>query len=89
MEGFFDEKMLLTYSGATLATALVTQFLKGVRWLDRLPTRALSYAIALIIMLTARLAAGGFDWRSAALTLINAVVVALAANGTHDAMNRG
>ena len=88
MNSFFDNSMLLTYSGATLAVTLITQFLKGVRLLDRLPTRAVSYFTALVIMAGARFAAGGCAWQEYLLIPVNAVVVALAANGAHDAIKR-
>ena len=86
MNSFFDNQMLLTYSGATLATTLITQFLKCIKWLDRFPTRALSYLIALGIMLMASVTRGGASWQEIALTTVNAVVVALAANGAFDAV---
>ena len=89
MNSFFDGSMLLTYSGATLATTLITQFLKSVRWLDRIPTRAVSYIIALAIMVFAEFARGGVTWQEILLTAVNAVVVALAANGAFDSVNAG
>ena len=87
MNSFFDNGMLLTYSGATLAVTLITQFLKSIRWLDRIPTRVLSYLIALVIMTAAAFARGGVHWQELALTAVNAVVVALAANGAFDSVN--
>ena len=86
MNGFFDGDMLLTYSGATLAVALITQFFKGIRFLDRIPTRMVSYVIALAIMVMASLAQGELRWQEYALVPVNAVVVALAANGSYDAL---
>ena len=88
MNSFFDSDMLLTYSGATLAVTLITQFLKGIRWVDRLPTRAVSYLIALIIMLCGSLTCGPVRWQELLLVPVNAVVVALAANGSYDALSR-
>ena len=88
MDSFFNSEMLLTYSGATLAVTLITQFLKGVKRLDRIPTRVISYALALIIMLGAGFAHGFSCWQEALLVPVNAVVVALAANGSFDALAR-
>lgn len=88
MNSFFDADMLMTYSGATLAVALITQFFKEIRWLDRLPTRFVSYCTALIIMVGASLAHGRASWSELALVPINAVVVALAANGSFEALGR-
>ena len=87
MDGFFNGEMLLTYSGATLAVTLITQFLKGVRWIGAVPTRILSYALALVIMLVSSLAHGVSRWQELALIPVNAVVVALAANGSYDAIS--
>ena len=61
--------------------------MKGVRWLDRLPTRVISYLLALVIMLGAGFAHGFSCWQEAALIPVNAVVVALAANGSFDALS--
>jgi len=88
MEGYFTWQTLLTYSGATLATTIITQFLKGIRAFDRLPTRVLSYFTALVIMLASILATEGFAWGDLALAAVNAVVVALAANGAFDAVKK-
>ena len=40
---FFTWAVLLTYAGATLATSLVTQLIKGVGFIDKIPTRLTSY----------------------------------------------
>ena len=45
---FFTWAVLLTYAGATLATSLITQLIKGLGFIDKIPTRITSYAIALV-----------------------------------------
>ena len=50
MNDFFTWAILATYAGATLATTLVTQLLKGIGFIDRIPTRIFSYIVALIIL---------------------------------------
>lgn len=86
MNGFFTWQMLLTSSGAAAATALITQLVKELPWVKTLPTRAVSYAIALTVMLTAAAATGCSRWDEYAMAAINAVVTALAANGAYDAI---
>ena len=86
MTGYFTWQTLLTYSGSTLATTLITQFLKGLKPFSLLPTRVLSYFIALTIMVAAELATAGFYWSDIVIAVINAVVVALASNGAFDAV---
>lgn len=84
---FFTWAILATYAGAVLATTLITQLLKGVGFIQAIPARIVSYAIALIVLLTANYFLGGFNLEQAALCVINAAVVALAANGTYDALH--
>ena len=78
--------MLLTYAGATLATSLVTQLIKGVGFIDKIPTRITSYAIALVVLLAATFFTGGLTLESGVLCVVNAVVVSLASNGAFDAV---
>ena len=81
---FFTWNTLLTYTGATLITTLVTQLLKGVGFIDKLPTRVFSYIVALVVMLLAHIFTGSMTWANAGLCVVNAVVVSLAANGAFD-----
>lgn len=87
-QDFFTWAVLLTYAGAVLATTLVTQLLKGVGFIDKLPTRLFAYIVALIILLAATYFTGGMTIEAAALCLVNAVVVALAASGAFDTIKQ-
>ena len=86
MESFFIWQTLMTYSGATLATTLVTQFLKEIPFVSRVPARVLSYFTALVMILAATFVMTGLTWRDAVMAFINAAAVALAANGAFDAI---
>ena len=83
---FFTWAVLLTYAGATLATSLITQLIKGLGFIDKIPTRITSYAIALVVLLAATFFTGGLTLEAGALCVINAVVVSLASNGAFDAV---
>ncbi len=87
MNDFFTWTTLLTYAGATLATSLVTQLLKGISFINRIPTRIFSYAVALILLIAATAFTDALTVQAAALCMVNAVVVSLAANGAFDAVN--
>ncbi len=82
---FFTWGLLGTYSGAILAVTLITQFVKGIGFIDKIPTRFVSWVIAVVVLILAQLFTSSLTLSSAALTLINAVVVSLASNGTYDA----
>jgi hypothetical protein len=87
MEELFSWGILATYAGAMLATNLITQIFKGVGFLDRIPTRIFSYVVALIVLLAAHFFTDGLTWESAALSLVNSVVISLASNGAYDFVN--
>lgn len=87
MNEFFTWTTLGTYAGATLAVTLITQLIKGIGWIDRIPTRITSYVVALIVLIAASAVAGELTWATAGLSIVNAVVVALAANGAFDGVN--
>lgn len=82
---YFTWGLLGTYSGAILAVTLITQFVKGIGFIDKIPTRFVSWVIAVVVLILAQLFTSSLTFSSAALTLINAVVVSLASNGTFDA----
>lgn len=84
MNEFFTWTTLGTYAGATLAVTLITQLIKGIGWIDRIPTRITSYVVALIVLLAASAVTGELTLSTAGLSVVNAVVVALAANGAFD-----
>ena len=83
---FFDWATLLTYAGALAATAILTQWLKGV--FQNIPTQIVSYGIALVVLLAATFFTGALTVESGVLCLINAAVVSLASNGAYEAIQR-
>ena len=86
MNEYFTWELLASYTGAILAVTLITQFIKNLGFIAKIPTRVTSYVVALIIMILALVFTGNFTWGGAVLTIINSVVVSLAANGTRDAL---
>ena len=85
MQEYFTWTHLETYAGAILAVSLITQFIKGIGFIDKIPTRITAYVVALIVMLGALFFTTKLTLANAGLTIIHAVIVALAANGNHDA----
>lgn len=87
MNEFFTWQTLVTFAGASVATAIITQFLKEP--LKKIPTQLVSYVIALLILLVATAATGGAgDWTAWAIIPLNAILVSLASNGTFEAVTR-
>ena len=86
MEQLMNWQTLSTYGGAVLATATVTQFLKEFGVLKRVPTRLLSYGIALLLLLLSTQFTIGLTWANALTCVVNAAMVSLAGNGAYDAV---
>jgi hypothetical protein len=86
MDGYFTWAMLATYAGATAATGLLTQLIKDV--FAKVATQAVSYVVALTLLLAATFFTGAFTLESGALCIVNAAVVSLASNGAYQAIQR-
>lgn len=88
MSEFFTWEMLGTYAGCTAAVSIITQFIKGVPGIVKIPTQIVSYVIALVVMLCATGFTSGLTPDGIMLTVFNAAVVSLASNGTYAAVTR-
>ena len=88
MSELFNWTMLGTYAGCTAAVGVITQFIKGLGVLSRIPTQLVSYVLALALMLLSAAFSGGLTVEGAVLTVFNAVVVSLASNGGYSAVER-
>ena len=87
MDQFFTWELLATFVGAATGTGIITQFVKDVPFLKKLPTQFLSYLVALLILTVATAATGGAtDWTAWAIIPLNAVLVSFSANGAYDAL---
>ena len=86
-DNFVTWDILATYAGATMMTAIITQFLKDKGALAKLRTPYLSYIIAVAILLISSAFTSGLTIESAILVLFNAVFVSIAANGGFDRLN--
>ena len=86
MNEFVTWTSLGTYAGAVMMVTIITQFLKQTP-LKNINTQLLAYIISVAILI------GAEAFNGSALTvqgvLLNAVIVALAANGTYDAATTG
>ena len=85
MNEFFTWETLATFAGCALATGVLTQSLKGS---IKLPTQWVSYIIAVIILYAATYFTSGLTGSTAAIIPLNAVIVALSANGAYSAVLR-
>ena len=86
MNEFFTWAALGTCAGATLVVTLITQLLKDLDFIKKIPTRLFSYGVAVVVLFLAAVFSGNLTIDNAVLCLINGVVVSLASNGAFDAV---
>lgn len=84
----FTWEYLASAAGATAAVTVLTQFIKGVPFVEKVPTQLVSYLISLVVMFAASFFTGALTGSTAALIPLNAVVVMLAANGAYDTVSK-
>ena len=84
MSEFVTWEALGGYAGAVMMVTLITQFLKGTP-LGKWSSQLVAYVIAVVLLIGAEI----FGGQPVTLCLLNAVIVALAANGMYDAAAKG
>ena len=89
MNEFVTWEALGSYAGAVMMVTLITQFLKGTP-LRNWNSQLVAYGIAVVLLIGAEAFGGqSVTVQGVALCLLNAVMVALAANGAYDAATTG
>lgn len=89
MNEFVTWTSLGTYAGAVMMVTIIVQFLKGTP-LVKVNAQLLAYLVAVAILIGAEAFNGSaLTVQGVVLCLLNAVIVALAANGTYDAATTG
>ena len=85
---FFDWNMLESFAGAALAVSVLTQLTKSAPLIRRMPTQLWSYLLALGTLVLAQVFGEGFETGGAVLSLFNAALVSLVANGGYAMLLR-
>lgn len=85
---FFDWTFLGTFAGALAAVALITELIKGLPALKKVPTQFVSWVLAFVILILAQLFTGTLSAQNAVLSVLNGAMVSLAANGGYAALKR-
>lgn len=88
INAFFEWSTLGTLSGAAAAVSAVTQIIKNVRFLDKIPTQFLSYLIAIAVLIPATFFSGEPSPEKWAIIPINAILVSLSSNGIYSLAQR-
>ena len=85
---FVTWEILGTFAGAMAMVGVITQLTKNIKFISSIPTQIWSYVLALIIMYAAQFFLGQLTAGNAVLTLFNAGLVSLGANGGYEGVVR-
>lgn len=85
---FVTWELLGTYAGAMAMVGVITQMTKNVKFVSKIPTQVWSYILAIVVMLCASLFQGNLTLSNAVLTIFNAALVSLGANGGYEGVMR-
>ena len=85
---FFDWTALGTFAGALTAVTLITELIKEVPYISKIPTQFVSWLLAVVVLLLANAFTGTLDPQTAILSVFNGAMVSLASNGGYAALKR-
>lgn len=84
MNNFFTYEMLLTYATCVTAVFGTTQFIKDLPLIKKIPTKYVSFFVALIIVVITNLAVKEFKVSNILLYILSSVFISMNANGIYD-----
>lgn len=84
MDTFITYEMLLVYATCVTAVFGATQFLKDLPGLRKIPTRYLSFIVALVIIVVTNLAVKTFVAKDIMLYILSGMFISMNANGLYD-----
>ena len=85
---FVSWEILGTYAGAMAMVGVITQLTKNSKLISKIPTQLWSYILSVVIMLCASLFLEQLTPSNAVLTIFNAALVSLGANGGYEGLVR-
>ena len=85
---FVTWELLGTYAGAMAMVGVITQLTKNNKFISKIPTQLWSYILAIVVMLCADLFLEQLTLSKAILTIFNAALVSLGANGGYEGLVR-
>lgn len=88
MTEFMSWETIGTVVGFVTSVILLTEFLKYVPIIKKVPTQIVSFVVAMIVMVAYKFAVGEFKMVDALLYVLNSVGASLTSNGGYDVIKR-
>ena len=83
---YLDWNMLGSFAGAAFAVGMITQITKNIPGIKNMSTQLWSYILSLAVLLLAQAFTDGLTLSGAVVSLFNAAMVSLSANGGYQAL---
>ena len=84
MDKFFTYEMLMTYATCVTAVFGTTQFIKEIPGIKKIPTKYVSFLVAIIIVILSNIATGQFKVSNILLYILSSVFISMNSNGIYD-----
>ena len=84
MDKFFTYEMLMTYATCVTAVFGATQFIKEIPGIKKIPTKYVSFLVAIIIVTLSNIATGQFKVSNILLYILSSVFISMNSNGIYD-----
>lgn len=88
MNDFISWEMVNSYGGLIMICGILTQLLKYLPVIERIPVQLLTYIISFVLLTVSQLALGIFTVQLFGLNFVNAAIASLAANGAYTAITK-
>jgi len=85
---FVSWESLSTYGGALIMVGIITQFVKDVGFVKKMPTQLVTYILSFIVLIVAQTFLGTLDLAVTVATIFNAILVSIGSNGGYSLMQR-
>lgn len=83
---YLDWNALGSFAGAGFAVGMLTQLTKNIPGIAKIPTQLWSYILAVAVLMLSQAFTAGLTASGALISLLNAAMVSLSANGGHQAL---
>lgn len=89
MDNFLTWDTLRTYTSFVAVVFMVVEFTKGLKLINKIPTRYWSFIVSLILLIATNSAVGTFEFKDILLYALSSVSISLGSNGLSDFSNKG
>lgn len=84
MDSFLTIQDLLKYTTFISVVFTITEFIKNIKFIKKIPTKYFSFFISLVLLITFKINTHSFTIQNILLDIINSIFISLGANGIYN-----